>query len=128
MSVIKIIKPVLSILTFSLLVLPGTVLAEFGLNMTRGSTTISQEVYDLHMLTFWLVTIIGVIVFGLMIWSIIYHRKSRGAKASNFHHSAGWEALWTIIPIFILISFGRLCLISFNWSFTNLETSKMLPK
>ena len=106
MSVIKIIKSVLPTLTLSILVFPGTVLAEYRLNMTRGSTTISQEVYDLHMLALWMVTIIGVVVFGLMIWSMIRHRKSRGAKASHFHHSAGWESVWTIIPIMILIAFA----------------------
>jgi cytochrome c oxidase subunit II len=84
----------------------GAVSADYSLNMTRGVTTISNEVYDLHMLTLWMVTIIGIIVFGLMIWSIIHHRKSRGAKAAHFHHSSKWEAVWTIIPIVILLSFA----------------------
>ncbi|MGY8814807.1 MAG: cytochrome c oxidase subunit II [Gammaproteobacteria bacterium] len=87
-------------------VLPFPVFADYSLNMTRGVTTISNEVYDLHMLTLWIVTLIGILVFGLMIWSIIHHRKSRGAKAAHFHHSSKWEAVWTIIPIIILISFA----------------------
>jgi len=45
-------------------------------------------------------------VFGLMIWSIIFHRKSKGVKAANFHHSTKLEAVWTIIPIIILVVFA----------------------
>jgi len=85
----------------------GMVAADFGqLNLTRGVTPVSQEVYDLHMLALWMVTAIGVLVFGLMIWSIIFHRKSRGGDAAPFHHSTKWEAVWTIIPIIILVSFA----------------------
>ncbi|MGK0297529.1 MAG: cytochrome c oxidase subunit 2 [Gammaproteobacteria bacterium] len=86
--------------------LPFPVFADYALNMTRGVTTISKEVYDLHMLTLWMVTLIGILVFGLMIWSIIHHRKSKGAKAAHFHHSSKWEAVWTIIPIIILLAFA----------------------
>ncbi len=76
------------------------------LNLTEGVTPVSQEVYDLHMLALWMVTAIGVLVFGLMIWSIIFHRKSTGVAAAQFHHSTKWEAVWTIIPIVILVSFA----------------------
>jgi len=81
----------------------GTASAEWGLNMTRGVTPISQEVYDLHMLILWIVTIIGIVVFGVMFWSIYAHRKSRGAVAAQFHHSTFAEIAWTIIPILILV-------------------------
>jgi cytochrome c oxidase subunit 2 len=85
---------------------PAVVFAAYDLNMTRGVTSISQEVYGLHMLALWMVTAIGALVFGLMFWSIIHHRKARGTKAAHFHHSTRWEAVWTIIPILILISFA----------------------
>jgi cytochrome c oxidase subunit 2 len=85
---------------------PGAAYAEYGLNMTQGVTSISQEVYDLHMLAFWMVTAIGILVFGLMIWSMIFHRKREGGKAAQFHHSSRWEAVWTIIPILILLAFA----------------------
>lgn len=85
---------------------PAIVRADYQLNMTQGVTTISKEVYDLHMLTLWMVSIIGVIVFGLMFWSIIHHRKSSGVKAAQFHHSSKWEAVWTVIPILILLTFA----------------------
>jgi len=34
---------------------------------------------------------------------MIVHRKSNGAKASNFHDSLGLEITWTILPFMILI-------------------------
>jgi len=106
MSVTRLNKTVLAVLAFVFSCVPDLVLADYRLNMTQGATSISKEVYDLHMLTFWMVSSIGVIVFGLMIWSIVRHRKSRGVKAAQFHHSSRWEAVWTIIPILILLTFA----------------------
>jgi len=76
---------------------------DMPLNMTQGVTDVSQSVYDLHMLVMWICTIIGIVVFGAMFWSMIFHRKSRGAKAATFHESTKVEILWTAIPILILI-------------------------
>lgn len=72
-------------------------------NMTRGATDISHQVYDLHMAIFYICCVIGAIVFALMFWSIIYHRKSKGAKAEQFHGSLKIELLWTAIPVVILV-------------------------
>ena len=87
-----------------LLLLPFSAIAEWGLNMTQGVTPISKEIYDMHMLTLWVVTIIGVFVFGVMFWSIFHHRKSKGAKAAKFSHSTTVEIIWTIVPTIIIIS------------------------
>jgi cytochrome c oxidase subunit 2 len=72
-------------------------------NMTRGATDISHQVYDLHMAIFYICCAIGAIVFALMFWSIVYHRKSKGAKAEQFHGSLKIELLWTAIPVVILV-------------------------
>ncbi len=78
-------------------------LAEYGLNMTLGVTPTSHQVYDLHMLILWICVVIGVVVFGAMFWSILKHRKSKGAVAAQFHESTGVEIVWTIIPFLILV-------------------------
>ncbi|MDP1776774.1 MAG: cytochrome c oxidase subunit II, partial [Moraxellaceae bacterium] len=44
------------------------------------------------------------VVFGLMFWSILRHRKSLGVKPANFHESTTVEVIWTIIPFVILIA------------------------
>lgn len=77
---------------------------EWPLNMTEGVTEISKEVFGLHMLIFGICVVIGVIVFGVMFYSMFAHRKSRGAKASNFHESTTLELIWTIIPALILVA------------------------
>ncbi|MFL0811255.1 MAG: cytochrome c oxidase subunit II [Agarilytica sp.] len=73
-------------------------------NMTEGVTSISKEVFGLHMLIFYICCAIGVLVFGVMFVSMYLHRKSRGAKASNFHESVTLELIWTVIPALILVA------------------------
>ena len=78
--------------------------ADYALNMTPGVTAISQDVYDLHMLIFWICVAIGVVVFGVMFWSIYHHRKSRGVVPAQFHESTLIEIVWTIVPMLILVA------------------------
>jgi cytochrome c oxidase subunit II len=85
------------------LLMSGTAGAAWDFNMPKGVTEISHEVWHLHMLIFGICTLIAVLVFGVMIWSMLHHRKSKGYKAAQFHHSTTAEIVWTIIPFFILI-------------------------
>jgi cytochrome c oxidase subunit 2 len=78
-------------------------LADWEVNMPRTVTALGQEIYSLHMLVFVICCIIAVAVFGVMIISIILHRKSRGAQPASFEHSTKAELIWTIIPIMILV-------------------------
>ncbi|PSW19323.1 cytochrome c oxidase subunit II [Photobacterium sanctipauli] len=73
------------------------------LNMTQGVTEVSQRVFELHMTIFYICVAIGLVVFGVMFWAIIHHRKSKGAIAASFHESTKVEILWTVIPFVILI-------------------------
>ncbi len=93
----------LALLGLGNVVYAGSVFAEYKYNMTQGVTPISGEIYDLHMMVFWIVTAIGIGVFSVMIYSIINHRKSKGVKPAEFHESTEVEVLWTIIPFVILI-------------------------
>jgi cytochrome c oxidase subunit 2 len=75
------------------------------LNMTQGVTEISRKIYDLHMLIFWVCVVIGVVVFGVMIWSLMKFRKSQGAVADvKMVHNTKVEIVWTVIPIVILVA------------------------
>jgi len=84
--------------------LVGSAHADWALNMRPGVTETSQSVYSLHMIIFWVCCAIGVVVFGAMIYSIVKHRKSKGAVAAQFHESTTMEILWTVVPIVILVS------------------------
>lgn len=87
---------------FAIGMAPAIVFAD-ELNMPVGVTSTSREIYDLHMLIFWICVAIGVVVFGAMLYSMIAHRKSVGHEPANFHESTKLELAWTIVPVFILI-------------------------
>lgn len=104
MSASKITKKLGSLLCTVLVFIPGAVFADYKLNMTESVTPLGKEIYDLHMLVLWLVTIVGIGVFAVIIYSLINHRKSKGAVSAQFHESATVEFIWTIIPFVILVA------------------------
>src|SRR3990167_1171976 len=73
------------------------------MNMPKGVTSISHRIYDLHMIAIFVCMLIGIIVFGVMIYSLIKHRKSRGYVPATFHDNLRVEIVWTIIPFVILV-------------------------
>ncbi len=77
--------------------------AEMKLNMPRGVTPLSRNIFDLHMTILYICVAIGVAVFGVMIYSLIYHRKSKGAKPADFHEHTSLELVWAVIPFVILV-------------------------
>lgn len=81
----------------------GTAQAAYTLNLTKGVTKVSTDIYDMHMLVLWICIFIGLVVFGTMFYSIYHHRKSKGHKAEQFHENTMVEIIWTIIPTLILI-------------------------
>ena len=87
----------------ALMALPAAAFGDNQVNMSPGVTTIGAEIYDLHMLIMIICVVIGIGVFGVMFYSIIYHRKSRGVVPSQFHESTKVEVAWTVVPFLILI-------------------------
>src|SRR5262245_58195697 len=88
----------------SLAVFAGPVLADIDpMNLRHGATAISHGVYELHMFVLYICCVIGVVVFGAMAYSIVYHRRSAGHEAAQFHDNTRLEILWTIVPLLILI-------------------------
>jgi cytochrome c oxidase subunit 2 len=66
-------------------------------------TAIAAEQRWLHYFVMIICMVIFVGVFGVMFYSIFKHRKSRGAKAANFHESTTVEIIWTVVPFIIII-------------------------
>jgi cytochrome c oxidase subunit 2 len=89
--------------TLALSLLAGAARAT-DINLPYGVTPSSHEVYDLHMMVFWVCVGIGVVVFGAMFIAIFRFRKSAGAKAAQFHDSTAIEIAWTIVPVIILVA------------------------
>ena len=74
------------------------------LNMTPGVTEMSRNIYGLHMLIFWVCVVIAVLVFGVMIYSLVQFRKSKGAIPDvTLLHNTKVEIIWTAVPVIILI-------------------------
>lgn len=67
-------------------------------------TRIAAEQQWLHNFMLVVCTLIFVGVFGVMFYSILKHRKSKGAKPANFHESTTVEIAWTIVPFLIVIA------------------------
>ena len=81
-------KSVKSLQLLLLTILSSSAKADwFALNMTRGATDISNEVFELHMLIFWICVAIGVVVFGVMFYSMYAHTKKKNPIPSKFHES-----------------------------------------
>jgi cytochrome c oxidase subunit 2 len=78
--------------------------AAWELNLQTPVTALARRVYDLHTLLTWVIFIIFVGVFAVVTWSIIFHRKSKGHKASDFHDNTTVEIVWTVVPTLILIA------------------------
>jgi cytochrome c oxidase subunit 2 len=64
---------------------------------------LAREIDGLHRDIMWLIIGIFVAVFGAMFWACIYHRKSKGHAAEQFHENTTVELLWTVIPAIILV-------------------------
>lgn len=76
---------------------------QWQMNMFKGVTPLSHDMYMLHMVAIYVCAFIGIVVFGAMFYSLIYHRKSKGYKAANFHENLKLEIVWSIIPFLILV-------------------------
>lgn len=72
------------------------------MNMFRGVTPLSKQMYSLHMIALVICAIIGVVVFSVMIYALIMHRKSIGHMPVSFHNNTSIEILWSVIPFLIL--------------------------
>lgn len=81
----------------------GAAFAAWELNMPVGVTELSREIHGLHMLVLWVCVLIAVVVFGVIIYSIVTFRHSKGAIPASFDHSTKVEVIWTVIPIAILV-------------------------
>ena len=72
-------------------------------NMPVGVTEVSQSIFGLHMLIFWICVVIGVIVFSIMFWSMWKYRKSKGAVAADFDDHFWLEIGWTVAATAVLV-------------------------
>jgi cytochrome c oxidase subunit 2 len=87
----------------SLAAIPGLAMADYQLNLQPPATPVAANILELHNLILIICAVIFVLVFAVMFYSIVMHRKSRGFKAATFHDNLKLEVLWTVVPFFILV-------------------------
>ena len=73
------------------------------LNLPPPVTKIAEAQHWLHWMMLIICTVVFVVVFAVMFYSIWKHRKSQGAKAATFHESVTVEVAWTVVPFLIVI-------------------------
>ena len=84
---------------------PSQVLSDWdALNMREGVTQVSRDVFELHMLIFYICVAIGAVVFSVMFYSLFRYTKKRNPNPSTFHESTKLEVAWTVVPFLILIA------------------------
>ena len=84
---------------------PSKVLSDWdALNMREGVTQVSRDVFELHMLIFYICVAIGAVVFSVMFYSLFRYTKKRNPNPATFHESTKLEVAWTVVPFLILIA------------------------
>ena len=72
-------------------------------NMPLGVTDISEEVFGIHMLMFWIMVAIGAVVFGVLFYAMWRYRRSNHKNAAQFEENHKLEIAWTIVPTILLV-------------------------
>jgi len=73
------------------------------LNFAPPVTKIAEEQHWLHWFMMIICAVIFVLVFGVMFYSILKHRKSVGHKSQELAEPIWVELGWTIVPLLIVI-------------------------
>ena len=87
----------------AILLVSTAALADYHVDILPPVTPVSRDIYALHFGILWVCVVIFIVVFGAMFWSVFKHRRSMGAKASQFHENTTIEVIWTVVPFVILI-------------------------
>lgn len=73
------------------------------LNFAPPATKIAEQQHWLHWFMMIICAVIFVLVFGVMFYSIVKHRKSVGHKSQELPEPIWVELGWTIVPLLIVI-------------------------
>ncbi len=85
------------------LLLSSEVIAKSKYNLPEPADPIVQQIFDVHMVTSAIATIIMIIVTLIIVYSLIVHRKDKGYVADqNFHKSWFGRWAWLLVPLIVL--------------------------
>jgi cytochrome c oxidase subunit 2 len=93
-----------SLFPLTALLLPAVASAEYKFNFPEPVTPIARETLHIHNEFMLIITILFVVVFAIMIYSMIRHRKSSGHAPAKFTGPTGTlQWFWAFIPFAILL-------------------------
>jgi cytochrome c oxidase subunit 2 len=77
--------------------------AELGVNLPLPASAGAKEIYDIHMLTLGIATVLMLVVLAAVIYSVVTFRKDRGYIADqHFHTSRFGTWSWLAVPVLVL--------------------------
>ena len=86
------------------LALPAVALADYTWNFPTPVTPIARDTLRIHNEFMIIIGILFAVVFGIMIYSMIRHRKSAGHEAAKFTGPTGTvQWIWALVPFAILL-------------------------
>jgi len=78
--------------------------ADYSWNFPKPVTPIARDTLEIHNHFMIVITVLFLAVFGIMIYSMIKHRKSVGHRPAKFTGPTGTvQWLWTLVPFAILL-------------------------
>lgn len=78
--------------------------AEYAWNFPKPVTPMAADTLHVHNKFMVIIMVIFVVVLGIMIYSIVKHRKSKGHQPANFTGpSTRAQVIWTLVPFAILL-------------------------
>ena len=87
-----------------LAVLPSLAHADYSWNFPTPVTPIARDTLEIHNHFMIVITILFVVVFGIMIYSMVKHRKSVGHQPARFTGPTGTvQWIWALVPFAILL-------------------------
>ncbi len=97
------VKKLGSLGLLSLSAFTGAVNADYALNLPEPVSPVTRDIYDLHMLTAYVATIIMIIITAVIIYALVKFRKSAGYEADqNYNMSFFGKFAWILVPIVVL--------------------------
>jgi cytochrome c oxidase subunit 2 len=85
------------------ILLSSTAFAAYEYNLNPPASTLTQEIFDLHMLTTIVGTIIMVIVTAMIVYALYAFRHEKGAVPDQeFHNSWFGRWAWVLVPVIVL--------------------------
>lgn len=83
---------------------PATAFADYQWNFPKPVTPIARDTLQIHNEFMLVITVLFVVVFAIMIYSMVRHRKNAGHQAAKFSAPTGaLQWFWVLVPFAILL-------------------------